>query len=115
MWCCGCSLMYVPFQPTLPARGATNLMPTLHTATSYFNPRSPHGERRAQDAPEYVTRDISTHAPRTGSDILLFSSKAAFFYFNPRSPHGERRCTNIRSRAGVYFNPRSPHGERPSR
>ena len=34
---------------------------------------------------------ISTHAPRTGSDILLFSSKAAFFYFNPRSPHGERR------------------------
>ena len=36
-----------------------------------FNPRSPHGERRAQDAPEYVTRDISIHAPRTGSDAKL--------------------------------------------
>ena len=80
---------------------------------------------------------ISIHAPRTGSDILLFSSKAAFFYFNPRSPHGERRIhtsahlqanskfqSTLPARGATtkhmahrrkfpYFNPRSPHGERP--
>ena len=133
---------------------------TSHTISTqeHFNPRSPHGERlkyqrdvnivikfqstlpargatkaRAQRWNRLV---ISIHAPRTGSDILLFSSKAAFFYFNPRSPHGERRihtsahlqanskfqstlpargATNCTS-WGCYlqrnFNPRSPHGER---
>ena len=58
--------------------------------------------------------DISTHAPRTGSDCPFAAStgqKSA--YFNPRSPHGERpadkRCNQLRK----HFNPRSPHGERP--
>ena len=55
----------------------------------YFNPRSPHGERRA-----------------FGS--LLSEGQ----YFNPRSPHGERRGNNRLRKGGAYFNPRSPHGER---
>ena len=33
------------FQPTLPARGATCFVPDSCTPASYFNPRSPHGER----------------------------------------------------------------------
>ena len=125
------------FQSTLPARGATWLQicsPPLgaisihaprtgsdetwryaHTRRKYFNPRSPHGERREQ------VRLI--HAP---------------FYFNPRSPHGERHNQRRAARGRKYisihaprtgsdgivmpqgrtrgdFNPRSPHGERPSR
>ena len=44
----------------------------------YFNPRSPHGERRA-------------------SATLGFS----VIYFNPRSPHGERRIA--RTAAGIAF------------
>ena len=36
------------FQPTLPARGATWCWRKEGAAWSYFNPRSPHGERRAK-------------------------------------------------------------------
>ena len=79
------------FQPTLPARGATPFRIFLCGLFSYFNPRSPHGERRS-----------SPSALRHG-----------YNYFNPRSPHGERRQTAPTfGRPILDFNPRSPHGER---
>ena len=77
------------FQPTLPARGATQcpLMPfnddnfnprsphgerplnlICKRCISNFNPRSPHGERQATLYIGLNDKDISTHAPRTGSD-----------------------------------------------
>ena len=34
----------------------------------YFNPRSPHGERRFRALQGLAACDISIHAPRTGSD-----------------------------------------------
>ena len=38
-----------PFQPTLPARGATHrALRRGHLRVHHFNPRSPHGERRAR-------------------------------------------------------------------
>ena len=77
------------FQSTLPARGATALRWTPCPATAYFNPRSPHGERR----------HTLSHADRRP-------------YFNPRSPHGERRYSAAPSSKRTHFNPRSPHGER---
>ena len=56
------------FQPTLPARGATDLRrPSAGGGRDYFNPRSPHGERPPAD-----------------------SHTAGAADFNPRSPHGER-------------------------
>ena len=55
------------FQSTLPARGAT-FWTWFYGDAHYFNPRSPHGERRGDNA-----------APAVAAD------------FNPRSPHGERR------------------------
>ena len=58
----------LPFQSTLPARGATSNGCGYADNSWNFNPRSPHGERRAQ----YITNgrafSISIHAPRTGSD-----------------------------------------------
>ena len=36
---------YLPFQPTLPARGATAVVLVVWGLQQYFNPRSPHGER----------------------------------------------------------------------
>ena len=78
------------FQPTLPARGAT--VPKAHSYSilvisthaprtgsdgstcqqtmcrSYFNPRSPHGERQVAPMLRMMDNVISTHAPRTGSD-----------------------------------------------
>ena len=79
---------------------------------SYFNPRSPCGERRGQlsvykyfyefqptlpvrgatDRQEgpHPCRQISTHAPRAGSDYTTTRSCLTSTYFNPRSPCGER-------------------------
>ena len=144
------------FQPTLPARGATAVCGASCFALSNFNPRSPHGERRREvGSPRRVAdfnprsphgerqdtfalpsaSDISTHAPRTGSDAvpchvrlaaILISTHAPrtgsdtkvrqganpAAYFNPRSPHGERRHPQKPSKRSANFNPRSPHGER---
>ena len=106
-------------------------------ALSYFNPRSPHGERRtvfvmpcvvaptfqptlpARGAtgaalPPPSARGISTHAPRTGSDGACQWHPDSPVHFNPRSPHGERRARGRAHNASDDFNPRSPHGERQS-
>ena len=79
----------VRFQPTLPARGATRSTRTTCCLSRNFNPRSPHGERR-HDGTDKRLMDISTHAPRTGSDAVKQWTDLGAGYFNPRSPHGER-------------------------
>ena len=123
------------FQSTLPVGGATdfykpvfaNLGISIHAprggsdchsfgrlcSASYFNPRSPWGERLAlttvfsRSAPFQstlpvggATRDklstlkdrvISIHAPRGGSDSKNRIRAADQQYFNPRSPWGERQ------------------------
>ena len=106
-------------------------------AESYFNPRSPHGERQKRNdlvarglifqstlpargaTQPFQTRPthqrISIHAPRTGSDVLLYSRQHKPQNFNPRSPHGERQISALTGIVQKDFNPRSPHGERPSR
>ena len=99
------------FQSTLPARGATP-SGSRYSQSAYFNPRSPHGERRfrrrearnkakfqstlpARGATifghQYVRCEpISIHAPRTGSDRVTLREPGTASHFNPRSPHGER-------------------------
>ena len=56
--------------------------------------------------------DISTHAPRTGSDRLSSATRSIWANFNPRSPHGERLTVEPQHGQGYDFNPRSPRGER---
>ena len=124
------------FQPTLPARGATPASRGLEAEPADFNPRSPHGERRqppGATAPQFgisthaprtgsdvldylkeIRLLISTHAPRTGSDQLPFIGSSCTADFNPRSPHGERRYGKELCLAFGHVNPRSPHGERRS-
>ena len=82
----------MPFQSTLPARGAT-------AGGGVF--------RRALV--------ISIHAPRTGSDCLKTQRRNWRKNFNPRSPHGERRKVTPVIDMVQNFNPRSPHGERQTR
>ena len=105
------------FQPTLPARGAT-VCPA---------PRPPARSR------------ISTHAPRTGSDLQpRVGSHFMIWTFQPtlpargatRDPQSAVRPVRISTHAprtgsdisgswsaagGSDFNPRSPHGERPKK
>ena len=59
-----------------------------------FNPRSPCGERPRQVVGHVQRVDISTHAPRAGSDRLLHQPQGPRPYFNPRSPCGERRYSH---------------------
>ena len=58
-----------------------------------FNPRSPCGERRDRFNGELADTVISIHAPRVGSDFILFPSTVHPSNFNPRSPCGERPST----------------------
>ena len=102
------------FQSTLPARGATTPPAAAARSCTYFNPRSPHGERRIPSVAHtssntfqstlpargatisrrfgFPRRLISIHAPRTGSDAGASRVRARGSDFNPRSPHGERRA-----------------------
>ena len=90
------------FQSTLPARGATFLTALSVKPAFDFNPRSPHGERRAPKALPDAGAGISIHAPRTGSDRVMWRLSHCHSNFNPRSPHGERplrRASSARSRS----------------
>ena len=86
----GGSQLITAFQPTLPARGAT----TTARARTRDAPISTHAPRTGSDmiiSAISGTIAISTHAPRTGSDLLLVILVLADCDFNPRSPHGERQ------------------------
>ena len=61
-------MLFSQFQSTLPLRGATPLRPEVRCASSYFNPRSPCGERHCQRNDLKAVVDISIHAPLAGSD-----------------------------------------------
>ena len=111
-------------------------MPATRTSSaSYFNPRSPHGERRpgrggllaGTDAfqPTLPARG-ATRTPSTTSISTTFqptlpargatsrgcSRRRSAAHFNPRSPHGERLVAAGFTSRRRHFNPRSPHGER---
>ena len=123
------------FQPTLPARGATLRRPSAGGGRDYFNPRSPHGERHEHDAGAVRVPYISTHAPRTGSDIAKFINIMGTSQFQPTLPargatsrpeqedtmkqfqptlpaRGATERPQPADAHGSHFNPRSPHGER---
>ena len=106
--------MVVPrFQSTLPARGATHAMFLPHTGRHYFNPRSPHGERRPPPKKERRTKTIfQSTLPARGATCCPKSKNLESPDFNPRSPHGERRKLLPNTAYNGHFNPRSPHGER---
>ena len=99
------------FQPTLPARGATHscvlLIPFL-----LFQPTLPARGATVRGVISAILGNISTHAPRTGSDLMLSGYFYSHYNFNPRSPHGERLKGSSSAKGRRNFNPRSPHGER---
>ena len=105
------------------------------TTKQHFNPRSPHGERLSELAERIEKLEISTHAPRTGSDgkPVMAESSTRISTHAPRTgsdpaahqPPEDARISTHAPRTGSdgnrdclparlfsYFNPRSPHGER---
>ena len=132
--CLSAILLQHDFNPRSPHGERPGMMTTNTSCKPYFNPRSPHGERHsaigsvsihAQFQPTLPARgatvhalaqrhrlNISTHAPRTGSDDISSILISHRVNFNPRSPHGERPSKSSRAMRPENFNPRSPHGER---
>ena len=96
------------FQPTLPARGATSGSKCGRSAAAVFQPTLP--ARGATCARKEGSHDlqISTHAPRTGSDAVTSPAPRLSCYFNPRSPHGERPRRSWKSSARKRFQPTLP-------
>ena len=56
------------FQPTLPARGATCTVGAIRRSPLVFQPTLPARGATSRDALNGAPVEISTHAPRTGSD-----------------------------------------------
>ena len=125
------------FQPTLPARGATEDCSSSSLPSIKFQPTLPARGATVISILLISVSNISTHAPRTGSDRSYPELHPTNRHFNPRSPHGERpaqpevraACLSISTHAprtgsdaieptafctSDNFNPRSPHGERPT-
>ena len=125
---------YSGFQPTLPVRGATWHIDADNSGQG-FQPTLPVRGATQSQFMAGRAREISTHAPRAGSDALRDGRGLCWRYFNPRSPCGERpELLNVPAykvlisthapRAGSdwqiwrvircykNFNPRSPCGER---
>ena len=119
-----------------PRMGSDPHRPIHHVTLSYFNPRSPHGERlhklrRDNSQSEFqstlpawgATRmyaesgsmiRISIHAPRMGSDTVSdedIDKRIAISIHAPRM--GSDRSISMSCDGEANFNPRSPHGERP--
>ena len=95
------------FQPTLPARGATGGR-SCSGVTAFI---STHAPRTGSDiVARYIqrARRISTHAPRTGSDGINTWQSSQPAHFNPRSPHGERLAHQLDRRAVRLFQPTLP-------
>ena len=101
------------FQSTLPARGATASSSSSAAMASHFNPRSPHGERRRRFVFPLSGRVFQSTLPARGAtnQKQRQNSAIAISIHAPRTgsdPLGARR----HGRRPYDFNPRSPHGER---
>ena len=75
----------VPFQPTLPARGATPATEPCASA-NIFQPTLPARGATAGEPGLCYRADISTHAPRTGSDPVLPAPCSPRLFISTHAP-----------------------------
>ena len=101
------------FQSTLPARGATRRGKHFFAICRFQSTLPARGATRRGKHFFAICRFQST-LPARGATNPRRNHARQQIYFNPRSPHGERRARNQRTPTGADFNPRSPHGERHS-
>ena len=102
----------IPFQSTLPVRGATTYQPALilrttfqstlpvrgatlgndldYSLRAYFNPRSPCGERQYPSGSRLTFNQFQSTLPVRGATHSTVRPAGSVRYFNPRSPCGER-------------------------
>ena len=85
-----------------PRTGSDTTWQYAHTRRKYFNPRSPHGERR--DGIDIAERaHISIHAPRTGSDAIALPA-APFWTISIHAPRtGSDGSGKSQAKSGFVF------------
>ena len=105
---CDLLLHVVPFQPTLPARGATRPRDILELFFTHFNPRSPHGERPYFRRNGIRRTHISTHAPRTGSDVSTKFEEVSSCPFQPTLPARGATFAAPKTATAEQFQPTLP-------
>ena len=133
----GSRMKHAKFQSTLPAWGETpsSVFPlcqkgiSIHSPRmgrdtppftycqwfSYFNPLSPHGERRPHRYGQSQVGRISIHSPRMGRDTFYALVENGVVTFQSTLPAwGETQTVQAKLAALEDFNPLSPHGERRS-
>ena len=93
----------VPFQSTLSLRRATRFFPIRVTGQSYFNPRSPCGERRQRNGIRELIWKISIHALLAESDGMEFEEFVPLFGF--QSTLSLRRATPADQVEANDYNP----------
>ena len=79
------------FQSTLPAWGETGGRGLSEKSAKYFNPLSPHGERRDKNETYVDVYKFQSTLPAWGETGLPVDALGQPMDFNPLSPHGERR------------------------
>ena len=101
------------FLPSLPARGATGFDRTQWYALDISTLAPREGSDGMYRVGTDIPAGISTLAPREGSDLRPSAGHFQTRHFYPRSPRGERRAGQHVRAWRWYFYPRSPRGERP--
>ena len=80
------------FQSTLPTRGETVDLQFFTPLDNYFNPLSPHGERRMGLVKAQTGFQFQSTLPAWGETVIMMATTVDVTNFNPLSPHGERLC-----------------------
>ena len=101
------------FQSTLPLRGATFAPPPLHPRRTYFNPRSPCGERLPRLALSASAALFQSTLPLRGATSASVSGTRCRRFQSTLPLRGATWLGEIMRYAPGDFNPRSPCGERP--
>ena len=78
------------FNPRSP-HGERHAQQMIRAHKSHFNPRSPHGERHGRDIKSVLKLGFQSTLPARGATLIILVTWGLQQYFNPRSPHGERR------------------------
>ena len=86
-----------------PRMGSDRQTVIREPSSSYFNPRSPHGERLKKAVALDILAKFQSTLPAWGAtsmpSVLVMRSKN----FNPRSPHGERLYRDVGIRKDMEF------------
>ena len=94
----------IQIEPSQTVFQSMHPVPSLwRSTTPYFNPRTPHGVRRASCAAFFMGAKFQSTHPSRGATLWLSIHQNLWSDFNPRTPHGVRQDSRrSRKRNGKF-------------